>query len=165
MSSTYGGSSEEPTIPRRVLERTLRRSWTQDRLGREQAAVSPSMQIVLGRVEIHVDVLRFISLFAIPDSSCEATTERMKKRKRTFSYDEKMCPPCALSRFLFRHPTGKKRKRERGDAQSSLCAHQAFNRDRHLLHDNNCTKKRNPRRRNFLKNVTFVLSSARVSSV
>jgi len=48
------------------------------------------MQFILGHGDIHVDVLRFVSLFVILDS-CETTDRR--KKERTFFYDERVRPP------------------------------------------------------------------------
>lgn len=119
----------------------------------EATAVFTLIRIILG-IEIHVNV----SLFAIP-SSCK-TTDR--KKENAFATIECIC----LRSFAFPiwYPRGKKRKRELEMCTIIFSCSSAFNRDHHLFHDNNCTK-RNPRRRNFLENVTFVLSSARVSSV
>lgn len=83
-------------------------------------------------------------------------------KEERFLTREYVCLRFVAFAMRLSHPREKERKRTQGDVQSSFHAHQ---RSTAIIYFTIQLYKRNPCRHNVLENVTFVLSSARVSSV
>ena len=142
--------------------------------------MSSSTEMMLKCVQIYADVLhrrdvRFVSLFAIYASRKSTDRKRQRERGKECSPRREGVSAYAFARFLLAFKKKKQREkecvcvyvclkeREQKGCLVILSRSLAFIRDHHLLTTTTVQKrKKNPRRRNFLENVTFVLSSARV---